>query len=54
MIGLIGKHYGRLNGFKSMYVNSLDCIKVKGGKSECFRIDRGEPLGFSMYIWMQR
>ena len=26
---------------KSMYVNSLACIKVKGGESERFRIDSG-------------
>ena len=30
-----------LNGIKSMYVNSLACVKVKGGESECFRINSG-------------
>ena len=30
-----------LNGIKSMYVNNLDCFKVKGGENECFRIDSG-------------
>ena len=30
-----------LNGIKSMYVNSLGCVRVKGGESECFRIDSG-------------
>ena len=28
-----------LNEIKSMYVNSLACIKVKGNKSNCFRIE---------------
>ena len=27
-----------LSGIKSMYVNSLACVSVKGGESECFRI----------------
>ena len=36
-----------LNGIKSMYVNSLTCVKVKRGESECFRIDIGvRPLTF--------
>ena len=64
MIGLIGKYYGRrmcdvggklLNGIKSMYVNSLACVRVKGGGSEGFWIDSGvtSPFGFSMCIWIQ-
>ena len=42
-----------LNGIKSMYVNSLTYVRVKGGESECFRINSGVscPLGSSMYIW---
>ena len=28
-----------LNGIKSIYVNSLGCVRVKGGESECFRIN---------------
>ena len=59
MIWLIGKHYGMvlrmydvgaklLNGIKSMYVNSLDCVRVKGGESECFRIDSGVRQGSIM------
>ena len=28
-----------VNGIKGMYVNSLACVRVKVGKSECFRID---------------
>ena len=34
-----------LNGIKSMYVNSLACVRVKGGERECFRIDRGVRQG---------
>ena len=30
-----------LIGIKSIYVNSLVCVRVKGSKSECFRIDSG-------------
>ena len=30
-----------LNGIKSMYVNSLTCVTVKGGENECFRINSG-------------
>ena len=29
------------NGIKSMYVNSLACIRVKPGESESFRINNG-------------
>ena len=29
-------------GIKSMYVNSLGCVRVKGGESECFMIVSGE------------
>ena len=28
-----------LNGIKSMYVNSVACVRVRRGESECFRID---------------
>ena len=28
-----------MNGIKSIYVNSLVCVRVKGYESECFRID---------------
>ena len=44
-----------LNGIKCMYVNSLACVRVKGGDGECFRINSGVlcPFGSSMYIWMQ-
>ena len=47
-----------LSGIKSIYVDSLACIRVKRGESGWFKIDSGErrgtlcPLRFSMYIWM--
>ena len=36
-----------LDGIKSMHINSLACVRVKGDKSEGFRIDSGLscPLG---------
>ena len=46
-----------LNGIKSMYVDSLACVRVKGGDSEGFRIDSGMRHGcvislflFNVYI----
>ena len=30
-----------LNGINSIYVNSLANVRVKGGESECFRINSG-------------
>ena len=40
-----------LNGIKSMYVNSLACVRVKGGESEHFRINSGVRQGFIMSLW---
>ena len=37
-----------LNRFKSIYVGSLSCVRVSGGKIEFFRIDRGLRLGCIM------
>ena len=34
-----------LNGLKSMYVNSLVCVRVKGGENDCFRINSGVRQG---------
>ena len=34
-----------LSGIKSMYVDSLACARVKGGKSELFMIDSGGETG---------
>ena len=42
-----------LGGIKSVYIDSLACLTVKGGKSERFRLDSGVVsclLGFSMCI----
>ena len=46
-----------LNGIKGMYVNSLAYVRVKGGESECFRINSGmrqrcimSPWLFNVYI----
>ena len=41
-----------LNGIKSLYVNSLTCVRVKGGESECFRIDSGVRQGCIMSPWL--
>ena len=46
------------SGIKSMYADSLACVRVKGGESEQFKIvgsDRGVSylLGCSMYMWME-
>ena len=48
-----------LSGIKSMYVDSSDCVRIKGGVSEQFTIDRGVrqgcimSLGCSLYIWIE-
>ena len=31
-----------LNGIKSMYLNNIGFVRLKGGESECFRINGGE------------
>ena len=41
-----------LNGIKSMYVNSLPCIRVKWVESECFNINRGVGQGSIMSSWL--
>ena len=40
-----------LSGIKSMYVDSLACIRVKGGESKWFRIDIGVRQGCIMSHW---
>ena len=48
-----------LSGTKGIYVDSLACVRVKGGKSERFERDGGVrqgesyPVVFSMYICTQ-
>ena len=39
-----------LNGIKSMYVNSLACVRIKGGESACFRIVGGVRQGCIMSL----
>ena len=41
-----------LNGIKSMFVNSLACVRVKRGESECFRINCGVRQGCIMFLWL--
>ena len=41
-----------MNGIKSMYINSLACVRVKGGESECFRINSGVRQGCIMSPWL--
>ena len=41
-----------LNGIKSVYVNRLAYVKVKGGESECFRINSGVGQGCIMSPWL--
>ena len=41
-----------LSGIKSMYTDSLSCIRVKGGESEWFRIDSGVRQGCIMSPWL--
>ena len=40
-----------LNGIRSMYVNSVACVRVKEGESEGFRIDSGVRQGCIMCPW---
>ena len=35
-----------------MYVNSLASVRIKGGESECFRINRGVRQGCIMFPWL--
>ena len=41
-----------LNGIKSMYVDSLACIKVKGGESKGLRVNIGVRQGCIMSPWI--
>ena len=45
-------HGKLLNGIKSMYINSLVCVRVKGSESGCFRINSGERQGCIMSPWL--
>ena len=61
MIGLTGKHYGRccecmivklVKGIKTMYFNTLACVRVQGGESKCFKIGSGMKQGCIMSPWL--
>ena len=41
-----------LNGIKSMYVNSLACVKVMRGVSECLKINSGMRQGCIISSWL--
>ena len=41
-----------LSGIKSTYVDSLACVRVKGGESERFRIDSGVGQSCIMSPWL--
>ena len=40
------------NGIKSVYVNSLACVRVKGCERECFRINSGVRQVHIMSPWL--
>ena len=40
-----------LNGIKSMYVNSLACVRIKGSERECSRINSSVRQGCIMFSW---
>ena len=40
-----------MNSIKSIYVNGLARIKVKGGEGECFKINNGVRQGCIMSPW---
>ena len=40
-----------LNGIKNN-VNSLNCVRVKGGERECFRIDGAGRQGCILSPWL--
>ena len=41
-----------MSGIKSMYVDSLPCIRIKGGESEWFRIDSRVRQRCIMSHWL--
>ena len=41
-----------MNGIKSVHVNSLACVRVKGCESESFRIDSGVRQVCIMSPWL--
>ena len=44
---------GLLNVFRSIYVDSLGCVRIKwGSEGECFRIYSNVTQGFIMSPWI--
>ena len=43
-----------LNAIKSMHDNSLAYVRVKGGESECFKIDSGVRQMCIMFPWFYK
>ena len=41
-----------MDGIKSMYIDNLAWVRVKGGESEWFSIDSGVRQGCIMYPWL--
>ena len=41
-----------MNSIKSIYVNGLTGIKVKGAEGECFRINNGVRQGCIVSPWL--
>ena len=41
-----------LSGIKSIYVDSLVCVRVKGDESEWLKIDSGVRQGCIMFSWL--
>ena len=41
-----------MSGIKSMHINSLACVRLKGSESECFRIESGVRQGCIISPWL--
>ena len=41
-----------MSGIKNMYVDSLACVRIKGGESEWFKIGNGVRQGCIMSPWL--
>ena len=42
-----------LTSIKSIYVNCLACVRIKGGESECFGIDSGVKQVYHVHLAFQ-
>ena len=41
-----------LSRIRSIYIDSLACVRVKGGENQKFRIDSGVRQGFIISPWL--